>query len=268
MRFWLLALTLLCTGCGTLTTLGDNERWPNQIYAGTRAALNGHGTQLDAPLSFIADTLVLPYTIPRTLYNQSNLNPEPGAGESFIPADLTTLHGSGKIYFLALDASSEGKIDSLIVYFKNKYGLSIQALPPLELDQTAFDPRRNQLVAEAAISIIKNSHPSLSGNPDAILIGITSKDMYIRGYQWTFAFSWREGRFAVVSSGRMGLPTTDFISQKEAAKKDVLETRLRKMVTKNIGILYYHLPQSDHPKSVLYKNIGGIEELEEMGEDY
>jgi hypothetical protein len=43
---------------------------------------------------------------------------------------------------------------------------------------------------------------------------------------------------------------------------------LRKMVTKNIGVLYYHLPQSNNPQSVLYQNVGGISELDYMGEEF
>jgi hypothetical protein len=46
------------------------------------------------------------------------------------------------------------------------------------------------------------------------------------------------------------------------------ETRLRKMVTKDIGILYYGLPQNQNPKSVLYNGIMGIEELDQVGEDF
>jgi uncharacterized protein YceK len=38
----------------------DDQRWPNQIYSGTRAAAGGHATQLDIPFSFMADTLLLP----------------------------------------------------------------------------------------------------------------------------------------------------------------------------------------------------------------
>jgi len=63
--------SLLLSGCGTIWALSNNEQWPNQIYAGTRASATGHSTQLDVPFSLIADTLVLPYTIPRTIYNFS-----------------------------------------------------------------------------------------------------------------------------------------------------------------------------------------------------
>jgi hypothetical protein len=41
--------------------------------------------------------------------------------------------------------------------------------------------------------------------------------------------------------------------------------RLRKIVTKDLGILYYGLPQSQNAKSVLYNQIMGIEELDQVG---
>ena len=40
------------------------------------------------------------------------------------------------------------------------------------------------------------------------------------------------------------------------------------MVTKSIGILYYGLRPSDDPRSVLYKSVGGISELDYMGEEF
>jgi hypothetical protein len=45
-------------------------------------------------------------------------------------------------------------------------------------------------------------------------------------------------------------------------------SRLRKIVTKDIGILYYGMAQNQDPHSVLYSEIVGIEELDEAGEDF
>jgi len=44
--------------------------------------------------------------------------------------------------------------------------------------------------------------------------------------------------------------------------------RLRKVVTKDIGIFYYGLSQSDNPRSVLYNGILGIQELDAVGEEF
>ncbi len=77
-RIWLHAIAAAtaaaCLGCGTLFTLTHNKQWPNQIYAGTRAAAAGHSTQIDIPFSLVADTMVLPYTIPRTIYNYTHVD--------------------------------------------------------------------------------------------------------------------------------------------------------------------------------------------------
>jgi predicted Zn-dependent protease len=88
--------------------------------------------------------------------------------------------------------------------------------------------------------------------------------MYIRKYSWAFGFTYRvENRFAVVSSARMNP-----IILGRPADPVLLQTRLRKMITKNLGILYFHLPQSNDPSSVLYRSILGIDDLDRVGESF
>jgi len=122
---------------------------------------------------------------------------------------------------------------------------------------------------------MKHRDPAHANNPESILIGMTEEDMYIRGKAWRFAFSYREeGRFAVVSSARMSLPST---SELQAAtplgdprtyKSPQFHSRLRKMLSKNIGIMPYQLSMNDDPQSVLYRSIMGIDELDTVGEDF
>ncbi len=96
------------------------------------------------------------------------------------------------------------------------------------------------------------------------MIGITEEDIYIRKSSWQFAFSYRaENRFAVVSSARMNPVNFD-----QPNDQALLHTRLRKMITKNIGILYFGLPQNNDPRSVLYRSILGVDELDRVGEDF
>jgi len=40
------------------------------------------------------------------------------------------------------------------------------------------------------------------------------------------------------------------------------------MVTKNIGIMYFGLPASDNPRSVLFRNILGVDDLDRMTEEF
>jgi hypothetical protein len=48
--------------------------------------------------------------------------------------------------------------------------------------------------------------------------------------------------------------------------EELLRSRLRKMVLKNIGIMYYGLPVSRDPRSVLYGNVLGPDDLDYMSE--
>ncbi|HEX6730977.1 MAG TPA: hypothetical protein VF074_13225 [Pyrinomonadaceae bacterium] len=181
-----------------------------------------------------------------------------------IPMNQDSLTGSGKLYFVPLGDFPAATVRELASFYRKKYGLQIQILPTVQLTQAAMNPERQQLIAEQAIEIMKEAYPQLKNDPAAKLIGLTTTDMYIARYDWRFSFSYRDqGKYAVVSSGRMDLP----VVKKPASQKLIL-TRLRKMVTKNVGILYYHLPQNDNPRSVLYRNVGGIRELDFMGEDF
>ena len=47
-----------------------------------------------------------------------------------------------------------------------------------------------------------------------------------------------------------------------------LTARLRKMVGKNIGIMYFGLEMSSDPLSMLYANIGGPQELDAMSDRF
>ena len=45
-------------------------------------------------------------------------------------------------------------------------------------------------------------------------------------------------------------------------------SRLQKIVTKDIGIMYYNKSASDDPHSVLFSGILGIQELDQVSEDF
>ncbi|MFY9610718.1 MAG: hypothetical protein WAU45_19170 [Blastocatellia bacterium] len=183
------------------------------------------------------------------------------SGKNYVPIDKSTLRGFGKLYFVPLEDFPLSTIQDLVDHYKDKYGISIEVLPSVPLSPSVLDTKRQQLIAEELITLMKREFRSLANDPEAILIGLTNEDMYIANYDWRFAFSHRqEQKYAVVSSARM---TSESFFSGGTAK-----SRLRKMVTKNIGILYYHLAQSGDPRSVLYRDIGGTLELDNMGEDF
>ena len=169
-----------------------------------------------------------------------------------------------RIYFVAIGELESGRLDTLQAYYKQRYDLTVQVLPLISLEPVVVDERRRQLIAEELIELMKRRYPEHARRPQAILIGITEGDMYIREFTWQFAFAMRQGdRFAVVSSARMDPVNFGFLPDDE-----LLQTRLRKMLTKNIGIMYYKLPQKSDRKSVMFGPILGIDDLDSMGEDF
>jgi uncharacterized protein YceK len=72
LRKLLLAASLILSGCATMASSFEEEP-KNKIYVGVRQDLTGwtfaHGGFIDLPFSFVADTILLPYTIPKTIAN-------------------------------------------------------------------------------------------------------------------------------------------------------------------------------------------------------
>jgi predicted Zn-dependent protease len=168
------------------------------------------------------------------------------------------------IYLVPVGRFSSALVSELADYYKQKFNLRVSLLPAIELEARAIDENRRQVIAEELIEVIKQKHEHLAANSRAIIIGLTSNDMYIRGVNWQFAFSFREyGKFTVVSCARM-----DPVNLGQGPDDNVLRSRLRKMVTKNVGILYFGHSQNDNPRSVLYSQILGVEELDAVGEDF
>jgi predicted Zn-dependent protease len=114
------------------------------------------------------------------------------------------------------------------------------------------------VIAERLTEAIRGQ--PISADPNAVIIGLTSADMYIASKDWNYAYGMRHGdRWAVVSSARMSWGTASDQRRME---------RLEKMITKNIGILFYGLPPSSDPRSVLYNNVLGPDDLDRMTEEF
>jgi tetratricopeptide (TPR) repeat protein len=172
--------------------------------------------------------------------------------------------GKEKLYFVPLNNYSASEVTKLVNYCKQKIGVE-----PIVMDQVPFvlttvDKKRQQIIAEEALELIKMKYKDLVADPNAVVIGFTDEDMYIRNRNWQWAFGyWTQRRFAIVSSARMNPANLG------GAANDVLtEARLRKMVLKNIGVLYYLYPTNYDPKSVLYEEVHGVEDIDKMGDDF
>jgi hypothetical protein len=137
------------------------------------------------------------------------------------------------------------------------YGLPITVASPLAIPEQAVDRGRGgQLTSEVLAQSIAAAHPETAGR--TLAIGLTTQDIYIASQpDWRFAFGLRNrSGVAVVSSARMG----------RFLDLDGEWNRLTKMVTRDIGFLYYGLPGTSDPGDTLYDNILSLEDLIRIGD--
>ena len=189
----------------------------------------------------------------------SVLNPQPAK-----PAPISDLDGRGAVYLVPLGKQQSILSTDLLAYYRKKYGLELRVLAPVPLPAWTRDEIRKQLISEELVEAMKRAYPQFAIDPDAILVGVTDEDMYISEMNWSYAFSWRqEERFAIVCTARM-----DPAFSKEPADPKIAEARARKMITKDIGLLYYRLQPSYDFSSAVYDYIDDVEDLDDMGEDF
>lgn len=181
--------------------------------------------------------------------------------------DLTPLHllsvpkvPARKVYLVPVELAES--LDWAPSYYNSTLGIEVTVLPRLALDVNLIDPRRNQLDAEKCTDeFLIHQYPELTRDPAAMIIAVTSKDIYIPSLGWRYAENMRsEGRFAVVSSAR--LHPLGFL---EKHNPEWLNSRLQKLLTKNIAMLYFGLPMSSDYTSLLSGGVLTGREIDRMG---
>lgn len=181
------------------------------------------------------------------------------------PLSSTYCRGFGRRVCLApLGEVSPPLVEHLVGYYQDEYGISITVLTPNPIPGGMADPDRGQIDVQDLMDYMATLFPAAARDPNAILIGVTPVDMYDRTSHYRFLFGARDTEVtprAVISSARLN-PRFFGISETE----DVAFSRARKLFTKNIGLLYYGLPDSDDPDSPLYNNVLSVYDLDEMDE--
>jgi len=171
-----------------------------------------------------------------------------------------------KVCFVPLGPFPEEQLAELQRFYESRLGLKIETVAPIHLEPSVIDSKRRQVIAEELIALIRRTHPVLANDFGVAIVGLTAEDMYIKALSWNFAFAYREedhfARIAVVSSARM-----DPAFYGEPPNVARLEERFRKVVTKNIGLMYYHLPPSRDRRSVMFGRILGLDDLDRVRED-
>lgn len=168
---------------------------------------------------------------------------------------LDQLHGSGRIYLTQMGTHKEPySLNNLADWLRTKYRLDVQILPPMKLDAAAWNPTRNQYVAEMLYEQLKREHPSLAADPNAYLIGFTDADMFSVENDWKFSHTQRDRkRAAVISAARLQDTFLEKLGNNPHGPIVDLDERLRRFLLKDIAMLYWHLPLNDNPSSLLQR---------------
>lgn len=169
-------------------------------------------------------------------------------------ARVDELKGSGGIYLVYLLETGNQPahyiaLDDFAYWLRTKYSLDVQVLPPMWLDQSAWDPDRKQYIAELLLNQIKREHPALAADPNAYLFGFTDANMYSAYEKWSGTFTQRDDppRLAVISADGMLDAARQRSGEDDGIADAHFQARLRRILLKDIAILYWHLPKITIP---------------------
>jgi len=170
-------------------------------------------------------------------------------------AKLSELHGHGTIYLVQLTPhNAPYSAEELAQWLHTRYGLDARTLPPEPLPKSAWKGWRRQYVAELVYEEIKKTHPALAANENAWLIGLTDADMYSVMNRWSSTFTQRDGeRAAIISSAELEDNPRWWGLEKHPAARGNLQARLRRVLLKDVAMLYWHLPVNNDPSSLLHQ---------------
>jgi predicted Zn-dependent protease len=167
------------------------------------------------------------------------------------------------LYLLPLGSEAEEDTIGLASYLHDALGLMAEALPAVDLDRRHWNEAPLQWNAEGLVRQVQANQARIGGRPNAVVVGVTKSDMYPPDTDWRFVFAWRSpgiGLFGVISTARLSLPT----EAQPIPTEEVRLSRLRKILLRQVGILYYRLPLGNDPRSVLLKDVLGVGELDTM----
>ncbi len=164
------------------------------------------------------------------------------------------------VYIVDLGARATVTAAELGAFCHDKLHLTAELLPPLSADAVTEDVQRHQLIVEDVIAQARQRYSDVVGDPDAILIVLTDRDMYVRQLSWQFAFSFRgDDQVAVISTARLN---PAFYGAPE--DRTALWLRTTKVLLRNLSVLYYRLPSNGDPASLLHKSAPSVDALDHL----
>ncbi|HZD12644.1 MAG TPA: cytochrome c oxidase assembly factor Coa1 family protein, partial [Candidatus Binatus sp.] len=168
-----------------------------------------------------------------------------------------------RVYLIPLQLSAEENLDWATAFYEAKFGVRVTLLPPVSPACDTDDRQRNQLDSRKCLDYLLQLYPDLAKDPSAVLIGVTSRDINISSFDWDYAVNYRrDDRLAIVSVARIQLS-----SLMNRWNPEWRLSRLQKMITKNLAVLYFDLPLSSDYTSMLSAGTSSGDAVDYMSGD-
>jgi predicted Zn-dependent protease len=187
---------------------------------------------------------------------------EPGAlratvGDTAAAAPPTREVRSG-VVLVPLGRSARVDARTLARELQARYGVSVAVRPRIDVPSWTLDDSTHQLVADELVSALRRAFPA---SEDAVVIGITDYDIESTslGIQHMFAFSDSQ-HYAVVSSAQMGANGFDRV------RGHSRHERVRKLVARELGFLYFKRSESMDPHSLLRPMMWRLHDIDALRE--
>lgn len=167
------------------------------------------------------------------------------------------------VYLQAFGDFPVSRVAEITDHYFYIHGLQLEVLPARPLPPHTVDPARRQVISEELLDFMRRANSQLAADPRNVIIGFITLDMYPRKLEWAYAWAWREWRVGVISTARLdptwyGEPPDPFL----------LRLRLRKVVAKTVGLLYYRHLVNDNPRSALYHSLSTVQDIDRVSEDF
>jgi len=183
-----------------------------------------------------------------------NLN---ASGES----RATSANSPSVIYLMPTSAAAAERLPDLQRYFHDALHLDLQVLPIFTPGPSGWDGVRRQRSADDLVQQIIEHEESRLHQGRTLVIAVTDEDLYNGSSDWSYG-RWSAAKVAVVSYVRMD-PRSYGLESNPA----LLAVRLRRVVARYLGKLYYELPWATDASSPLYSELGSIEGIDRISDD-
>jgi predicted Zn-dependent protease len=174
--------------------------------------------------------------------------------------------GDHPICLVPLGAVDVDLVHRLVDFYHDEYDVTLQVMHPLDLDENEFGSSRGQLDANALFEHIIDVEGGVLNQhaPNAAFIGLTPFDISDRSdpnnnYVFGLKGDPAPHPVGIISTYRMD-PRAWGLTEND----DVVFDRLEKMFSRYVAIMVYSLPQNNDPTSILYRNIGGLDDLDRI----